>query len=142
MQMLEDAVILDTHVWLWLQAGSERLNDSPCYPRIRKALDKNRAFVSVMSIWEAGMLESKGRLRFPMAFDKWVEKALVAPGIRLQPLTATIALDSTRLPGEFHPDPMDRILVATARELDIPIVTADAAIIAYANREHVKAVEA
>ncbi len=111
-------------------------------PIIRKALDQNRAFVSVMSIWEAGRLESKGRLRFPMEFNKWVEQAMASPGVRLHALSTSIAIESTRLPGEFHSDPIDRILVATARELNAPIITADAAILAYANRDYVKAVEA
>lgn len=94
-----------------------------------------------MSVWEMGMLEAKARIRFHQGLRIWVESALAKPGIRLQGLTPSIAIESTRLPGDFHPDPMDRILVATARELDIPILTADAAIIAYANRDYVKAVE-
>jgi PIN domain nuclease of toxin-antitoxin system len=139
--MHEDAVILDTHVWLWLEAGSDRLDESPALPAIRKALECNHALVSVMSIWEIGMLESKGRIQFPMELDHWVQKALATPGIKLNTFSSSIALSSTRLPGEFHPDPTDRILVATARELNVPIITADTAILSYANRGHVKAVE-
>ncbi|HKP96446.1 MAG TPA: type II toxin-antitoxin system VapC family toxin [Fibrobacteria bacterium] len=140
--MHEDAVLLDTHVWLWLEGGSDRLDESPVLPLIRKALEKNCAFVSIMSIWELGMLESKGRLRLQQDINQWIEKALAVPGIRLHALSTSIAIESTRLPGEFHSDPMDRILVATARELNAPIMTADAAILAYANRDYVKAVEA
>ena len=140
--MLEDAVLLDTHIWLWMEGGSDRLDESPALPLIRKALDRKRAFVSVMSIWEMGMLERKGRIRLQLDVNQWLEKALAVPGISLQTLTPSIALESTRLPGEFHADPMDRILVATARELNAPIITADAAILAYANRNYVKAVEA
>ncbi len=140
--MVEDAVLIDTHVWLWLEGGSDRLDESPALPLIRKALEKNCAYISVMSVWELGMLERKGKIRLQQDIYQWLEKALGVPGIRLHPLTPSIAIESTRLPGEFHADPMDRILVATARELNAPIITADAAIIAYAKRDYVKAVEA
>jgi PIN domain nuclease of toxin-antitoxin system len=140
--MAEDSVLLDTHVWWWFVMGSERLQDSAALARIRRAVEQQKVFISVMSVWEMGMLEAKERIRFHQGLRTWVEGALAKPGIRLQGLTPSIAIESTRLPGEFHPDPMDRILVATARELGIPIVTADAAIIAYANREYVKAIEA
>jgi PIN domain nuclease of toxin-antitoxin system len=139
--MVEDSVLLDTHVWWWFVMGSERLQDSPALTLIRKAIEHQKVFISVMSVWEMGMLEAKERIRFQQGLRTWVEAALAKPGIRLQGLTPSIAIESTRLPGDFHPDPMDRILVATARELNIPILTADAAIIAYANREYVRAVE-
>ena len=122
--------------------GSDRLEGTKALTLIRKALDKNRAFISVMSIWELAMLEAKERIRFHQGLKTWVENALASPGIRLQALSPSIAIESTRLPGEFHSDPMDRILVATALDLNAPIITADAAILAYATRNYVKAVEA
>lgn len=140
--MDEAPVLLDTHVWWWFAMGSERLEDSPALSWIRKAQELNRVFISVMSIWELGMLERKERIRFNQGLVTWVDGALSVPGVRLQGLTPSIAIESTRLPGEFHSDPMDRILVATARELNAYIITADALILAYANREYVKAVEA
>jgi PIN domain nuclease of toxin-antitoxin system len=117
------------------------LEETAALAAIRKAMERNLAFVSVMSIWEMGVLEAKERLRFHQGLKDWVEKALGTPGIRLQNLTPSIAIESTRLPGEFHADPMDRILVATARELNATIITAGAGILAYANRNYVKAVE-
>jgi PIN domain nuclease of toxin-antitoxin system len=139
--MAEESVLLDTHVWWWFATGSDRLEETAALGLIRKALVHNQVLISVMSVWEIGMLESKNRIRFYQGLKTWVDGALAIPGIRLQSLTPAIAIESARLPGEFHPDPMDRILVATARELNVPILTADAAIIAYANRNHVKAVE-
>jgi PIN domain nuclease of toxin-antitoxin system len=56
---------------------------------------------------------------------------LAASGVRLQPLAPTIALQSSRLPGDFHGDPSDRIPVATARTVDAVLVTRDARILAY-----------
>ncbi|MEO6096407.1 MAG: type II toxin-antitoxin system VapC family toxin [Fibrobacteria bacterium] len=139
--MAEDSVLLDTHVWWWFAMRSDRLAETAALNLIRKALVHNQVLISVMSVWEIAMLESKHRIRLYQGLNTWVKEALASPGVRLQGLTPSIAIESTRLPGEFHADPMDRILVATARELNIPILTADAAIIAYANSNHVKAVE-
>jgi PIN domain nuclease of toxin-antitoxin system len=65
--------------------------------------------VSVISVWEIGMLESKGRLLLNLPCEAWVREALKTPGLTLAPLTPEIAVDSTRLPGAFHGDPADRI---------------------------------
>jgi len=78
------------------------------------------------------MLESKGRIIFDQDCMDWVRAALSAPGIRLAPLEPAIAVASTRLPGSFHGDPADRIIVATARAYACPLVTADQAIAGYA----------
>lgn len=139
--MAEDAVLLDTHVWWWFAMGSERLLETPALARIHLTLKDHRVFVSVMSIWELGMLAAKGRLRFYQGVTAWVDAALAVPGINLHGLSPSIAIESTRLPGEFHSDLMDRILVATSRELNAPIITADARILAYANAGHVRAIE-
>ena len=61
--------------------------------------------------------------------------ALTYPGARLVDLTPEIIADSTNLPGSFHNDPADQLLVATARVLDIPMMTADSKILSYS---HVK----
>ena len=57
--------------------------------------------------------------------------ALAYPGVQLLPLTPEIAIESTRLPGPFHKDPAGRILVATARVLNLPVVTEDQKILSY-----------
>lgn len=61
--------------------------------------------------------------------------ALAYPGIRLLGLTPEIALESTRLPGSFHRDPADQIIVATARIYDCALVTSDNKILDYAHVE-------
>ena len=78
------------------------------------------------------MLEQKGRIVFDVNCYVWVRQALSAPGVSLLPLSPEIALDSSRLPGAFHGDPADRILVATARRHEKKLVTADQAILNYA----------
>ncbi|MDQ3000125.1 MAG: type II toxin-antitoxin system VapC family toxin [Fibrobacterota bacterium] len=139
--MSDAAVLLDTHVWLWLADGNDRLKNTPGYEAILKARAMSGIFISIISVWEVGMLASKGRILARQDYRRWIERGLSESFVRLQPMTTGIALESSSLPGEFHADPADRILVATARELDIPLITADANILAYANRNHVKALE-
>ena len=131
------SVLLDTHYWIWLQAGTSQ----PFPNRIRQAVESaalaGNLTVSVISVWELGMLESKGRIRLGLPLEQWVERALGTPGLTLAPLTVEIAIESTRLPGAFHGDPADRIIVATARRLDARLLTRDRGIIAYARKGHV-----
>jgi len=88
------------------------------------------------------MLESKGRIQIPMNCLDWVNKALNAPGISLAPITAKIAIESSRLPGEFHGDPADRLIVSTARTLDAILITHDKDIIKYSANKYVKVMKA
>ena len=60
-----------------------------------------------------------------------MDMGIAYPGIQLLDLTPRIAVESTQLPGDFHRDPADQILVATARVQNIPLVTADKLILRY-----------
>jgi len=124
-------LILDTHVWIWLLNGDERLRRSRALAWIERATRRAQVKVSVLSVWEVGMLEAKGRISLPCHPLEWVHKALGGPGISLVPLTEEIAIDSSRLPGEFHGDPVDRILVASARILGGTLITCDRKILDY-----------
>jgi PIN domain nuclease of toxin-antitoxin system len=136
-------LLLDTHVWLWLASGTpEKLK-----PGTRKALEQasvsNPLLVSIISVWEIALLESKKRLRLPMSVNEWVERALDRPDIRLIGLEhATTVIDSCRLPGDFHPDPADRLLVATARRENAVLVTHDRKILDYGTTGHVRVLAA
>jgi PIN domain nuclease of toxin-antitoxin system len=63
--------------------------------------------------------------------NEWFHEALSYPGIRLIELTPDIAIESTILPGEFHRDPADQIIVATARLYDSPLISSDSKILKY-----------
>ena len=69
---------------------------------------------------------------------EWLQAAMQLPGIRLEPLSVSVAVASTRLPGQFHSDPADRIIVATARQLGAVLVTDDKLLLDYAAAGHVK----
>jgi PIN domain nuclease of toxin-antitoxin system len=104
---------------------------------IRGAATQGNLFLSVMSVWEVGMLESKGLLHLHTSCAQWVTEALATPGLTLAPLTPAIAVESTRLPGTFHADPADRIIVATARTMNARLLTSDKVIRAYGRQCHV-----
>lgn len=130
-------LLLDTHYWIWLQSGVE----GEFSARTRKAVDLAAAegslLLSVISVWELGMLEAKGRIRLSSPCGQWVEEALATPGLTLVPLTPEIALDSSRLPGDFHGDPADRIIAATARRMGARLLTRDEKLLAYGRGHHV-----
>ncbi len=131
------AVLLDTHVLIWLLAGSPRLGDQ-ARAVIRQAADIHELYVSAITPWEIAMLVSKGRLVLEQDVGEWIETALEQPGIRLMPLLPEIAVASTRLPGMIHGDPADRILVATARHLSALLVSADGLLLTYGAEGHVR----
>jgi PIN domain nuclease of toxin-antitoxin system len=122
-------ILIDTHIWVWYVQADPRLTaqHQGC---IATALATGLG-VSVMSCLEVARLVAGGKLLLPVPIEDWVRAALRYPGVRLLPFTPDIAVASTRLPGLFHKDPADRILVATAIALNIPILTADTRILAY-----------
>jgi len=135
----EGLYLLDTHVWVWLMADQEPLSSSPVRAALESAIEPSCLRVSVISVWEVGMLEAHGRLGFTQGCEAWTRQALAAPGISLASLTPRIALDSTRLPGTIHGDPADRILAATARALGATLVTRDRRLLDYAAAGHLTA---
>jgi PIN domain nuclease of toxin-antitoxin system len=93
--------------------------------------------LSVMSVWELGILEAKGRIQLHAPCEQWVQEALAMPGLSVAPLTPEIALASSRLPQPFHGDPADRIIVATARTMGVRLATRDSKILEYGRQRHV-----
>ena len=135
------ALLLDTHVLIWLLAGDGRLG-AIARSRIEQAARDNALLVSAISPWEIAMLVSKGRLALDRDVGEWVNTALALPGIRLTPLAPEIAVASTRLPGVLHPDPADRIFAATTRHVDAVLVTADRRLLEYGQSGHLKTLSA
>ncbi|QTA93360.1 type II toxin-antitoxin system VapC family toxin [Desulfonema magnum] len=135
-------ILLDTHVWIWLMNGDKTLGSSVCLEAINNAAANGNIRISAISIWEIGMLEAKGRISFSGDVLTWVEQALTAPGVRLAPITPKIAIESSRLPGDFHGDPADRIIVAATRELGATLITRDRKIIEYGQAGYVRTLRA
>ena len=122
-------ILLDTHIWVWWVTSVDKL--SARQAEAIRASESDAIGVSAISCWEVAKLVALGRLALALPLDDWVEVALQYPGVTLLPLTAQIAIASTRLPGEFHNDPADQIIVATARAHDCPLLTRDGKILRY-----------
>jgi PIN domain nuclease of toxin-antitoxin system len=137
------ALLLDTHVWLWLALGIPRKLRPQTIKRIEQAATESTLGVSIVSVWEIGLLEAAQRLRLPMTAEEWVAHALKRFDLRLIGLDQPrIVLDSCRLPGGFHADPADRVLVATARAENAVLVTRDKKILDYGRAGHVRVLAA
>ncbi|MBA3591622.1 MAG: type II toxin-antitoxin system VapC family toxin [Methylibium sp.] len=132
------SVVLDTHALVWLMQGSERVG-----PRSREliaaATEADAVFVAAISAWEIAMLVAKGRLALDRDVGTWLDAALRLQGLRLAALDPLVAVDSTRLPGDVHGDPADRLIVATARRHAAVLITDDRQILQYGAAGHVKA---
>ena len=126
-------IVLDTHVWLWWVDGNPKLTSS--YGQIIQQRQLEGLGVSVYSCWVIAKAVEPQRMKFDMPVEDWLTQALAYPGVRLLPLTPRIVVESIQLPGSFHRDPADQIIVATARVYDCPLVTYDDKILNYA---HVK----
>jgi PIN domain nuclease of toxin-antitoxin system len=88
--------------------------------------------VSPATLFEIVALHTAGRLRLAEPPEQWIEASLDRPGVRLAELTRSVAVDAGFIPRAALPDPLDRLLVATARQLDATLLTGDAGILAYA----------
>lgn len=135
-------LVLDTHIWVWYLENAARRFSKRIEPPIEHAVARGGVIVSAISVWEVAMLEAARRLELSIDVRTWVARALAFPGVRLKGLSPSLAIESTRLPGDLHRDPADRIIIATARQLGAAIVTCDERILAYARHGHVKVVDA
>lgn len=119
------SVLMDTHIWIWWLTGQGNLSS-----KNRKYLDRLAAggrppCLSAISLWEAQMLFHKNRLVLTMDFPRWLVQASDPDVIRLLPLDPTVILALDGLPENFHGDPADRIIVATAQAHALALMTED-----------------
>ncbi len=121
--------VLDTHVWVWWHVDPGRL--SPNAASVLKPDAGNELALPAICVWELAKLVEKGRIAFSQPVEQWISQALTMPGLRVIPLSPAVAIESARLPGSFHSDPADQMIVATARLLGAAVVTADARVRAY-----------
>ena len=121
--------LLDTHTLIWALEAPEQL---PARIQTLLSAPANLPFgVAAITPWEIAMLASRGRLQLGRPVSEWLAAALNPDFVSLLPLLPPIAVDSCTLPGSFHADPADRMIVATARHHGLTLLTADAAIQAY-----------
>ena len=121
---------LDTHTWIfWVNDSLDELS-----PKALESIQSHDVLgVSIISCWEIAMLVAKNRLRLNIDVLSWIDQALKYPGVKLLNLNPEITVLSTRLPGNFHGDPADRLIVATCMYNNIPLISKDKKIHSWGN---------
>jgi PIN domain nuclease of toxin-antitoxin system len=125
-------LLLDTHVWIWCVDGDERRIGRRSRRLLSRAEGRDAVRVSPATIFEVAALHTLGRLRLARPVDQWIRESLSA-GARVADFTPAVAIDAGAIPREVLADPLDRLLVATARLLDATFLTSDRRILAYAD---------
>lgn len=131
-------LLLDTCAVIWLAQG-RTLKPDAMAALAASWQSRSAVTVSAITAWELGMLSRKGRLTSKTAPLTLFQDFVSADGFELADLPPATLVASSFLPGNFHNDPADRIIVATARTLDLTVVTSDRLILDYAARGHVRA---
>ena len=135
---MSEPLLLDTCAVIWVA------NDEPIGKEARGAIAAALAadepvYVSPITAWELGVLAARGRVSLQMSPEKWFDRLLDAPGVRLADMPPTVLIASSFLPGDKPADPADRIIAATAREYDLRVVTRDRRLLAYAELGYCRA---
>lgn len=128
-------ILLDTHAWWWALSEPDNLS-TLAQKQIGQTLSGQHCVASI-SLWEFGMMAQRKRVQLKITPQEWLDHALHTERTQVLPISSDIALDSCNLPGEFHKDPADRLIVATARYYDLALVTKDEKI---RNYPHVRTV--
>ena len=128
-------ILLDTHAWWWSLTEPENLSKT-AIKTIRQTKSDQRMIASI-SIWEFAMMAAKKRIRLKVSLAKWLSRALKETGLGVIEISPEIAIDASNLPGNFHKDLADRLIVATARVNNLRLVTKDEKMLSY---PHVDAV--
>lgn len=123
-------VLIDTHILVWWVTGSDSLS-STAHNSLENSIKDSEVLISSISAWEIAMLVDKERLVLAMDIETWLDEVSQIEGVRFVLVDNEIGVKSTQLPGQFHKDPADRMIVATARKFAIPLVTADEKILDY-----------
>jgi PIN domain nuclease of toxin-antitoxin system len=131
-------ILLDTHVVIWWANGDRQRLSANALAAIDREIESAGQpggspglLVSAISCWEMAMLVNRGRLALSLDVKRWLALLASHPAVRLLALDPAVAVSATRLPEPFHGDPADRFLVAQARELGIPLLSADSKILSY-----------
>jgi PIN domain nuclease of toxin-antitoxin system len=127
-------IVLDTQAWLWWSHDPSIITRR-ARNAIYKAEKTDGIRVSVISVWEIAVKTELGKLGLPLDIHEWFRQASMYPNMTVEPLSAIDAISSTQLPGIFHKDPADRIIVALTRRYGVSLVTADKRIQAYPHVE-------
>ncbi|WP_419663515.1 putative ribonuclease VapC22 [Desulfosarcina variabilis str. Montpellier] len=123
-------ILLDTHAWIWFLSDPGLISQK-AIELVEKAVHNNAVYISSISIWEIALLVAKKRLILKIEISEWISKAERLRFFQFLPVDNSIALKSVNLPQPLHSDPADRIIIASALALDVPLITRDEKILNY-----------
>lgn len=113
-------ILLDTHIWLrWL------LPSQPLPENLARQIEQTETvMISAISCWEVVMLEKKQRIQLPISVEQWLQEATIGSEVDVLPITCDISRLAGTLP-EYHKDPADRIIIATALYHSLKLMSLD-----------------
>jgi len=120
-------IVLDSHIWFWWINLEHHRIPSSMLAEIERA---PRVGVSPVSCFELALAHRRGRLELPRPMREWFALALAGSDVELLPLTPAIAVRAVELP-DIHRDPFDRIIIATALEMDVRLASVDGRFVSY-----------
>ena len=129
-------IMLDTHTWIWFVSKPEVLSKR-ALKAVSAAVKEKSVLISSISAWEVALLVIKKRLELSLDVTDWIAKSEKLPFIQFIGVSNSIAVKSVNLPQPLHPDPADRIIIATALSAGAPLVTKDKKLLNY---PHVKTI--
>ena len=133
-------LLMDTCALIWIGALAGETHLGPAEDAMNEARAKGQPIcISPISAWEIGLLVAKGRIPMSMSPKTWLDAAIGSKGLIWSEMPVDVLLASATLPGEIHADPADRIIIATAREYGMRLVTRDRRILDYAAKGHLLA---
>jgi PIN domain nuclease of toxin-antitoxin system len=133
------SLLLDTCAAIWL-TNADPISDEASDALLQTRNSGESVYVSPITAWEMGLLSARGRVSLLMTPQRWFERLLEAPGLRLSEMTPNVLIASSFLPGKLPGDPADRIIAATAREYGYKLVTRDRPLLEYAKQGHIQAI--
>ncbi len=129
-------IVLDTHIWIWFISEPEVLSKR-ALKAVSEAVEEKKVLISSISAWEVALLVKKKRLELSLDVADWITKSENLPFVQFITVSNSIAVKSVNLPQPLHPDPADRIIIATALSAGAPLVTKDLKLLNY---PHVKTI--
>lgn len=133
------SILIDTHIWIWYANGDKKLSHEEKKIISQGFLD-SKVHIAAISLWELAMLEKKQRITLDMPCLEWIRSFFQVTHCQLVPMTPEIAVESCCLPGDFHDDPADRMIAATARVEHLSLMTHDARMIQYGKNHYLSVI--
>jgi len=116
-------VLLDTHIWIWLNSSPEKLSQ-----QANKAIKKsknNGLYLSIISCLEVSKLHEKGRIHLSTTLSEWINQAIEYPELSIIDINPKTCTKPAELNIAQIKDPIDQIIIATAMDNKLPLITAD-----------------